>query len=122
MSEQNKHVVKRYFEELDHGKAHPVHMCTPDFVFHVAGFPSKGVDATKQFAAMFYTAMPDLTHPIEELIAEGDRVAFRGRYVGTHTGSSWACRRAVGASRPLASAFSESPMARSPSSGSLRIG
>jgi len=87
MSEQNKQVVRRYFEELDHGKAHPVHMCTPDFVFHVAGFPSMDVEATKQFAAMFYTAMPDLTHPVEELIAEGDKVAFRGRYVGTQTGA-----------------------------------
>jgi steroid delta-isomerase-like uncharacterized protein len=87
MSEQNKQVVRRYFEELDHGKAHPAHMCTPDFVLHVAGFPSMALEASKQFAATFYTAMPDLTHPIEELIAEGDKVAFRGRYVGTHTGA-----------------------------------
>jgi len=63
MSEQNKQVVRRYFEELDHGKAHPVHRCTPDFVFHVAGFPSMDVEATKRFASMFYTAMPDPTHP-----------------------------------------------------------
>ena len=87
MSEQNKQVVRRYFEELDHGKAHPAHMCTPDFVFHVAGFPSMDLEASKQFAATFYAAMPDLTHPIEELIAEGDKVAFRGRYLGTHTGA-----------------------------------
>ena len=87
MSEQNKQVVRRYFEELDHGKAHPAHICTPDFVFHIPGFPSMDLDASKQFAATFYTAMPDLTHPIEELIAEGDKVAFRGRYQGTHTGA-----------------------------------
>ena len=47
MSEQNKQVVRRYCEELDHGKVHPVHMCTPDFVFHVAGFPSMDVEATR---------------------------------------------------------------------------
>jgi steroid delta-isomerase-like uncharacterized protein len=86
MSEQSKQLVRRYFEELDRGKAAPVHLCTPDFALHVAGFPSMDVEATKQFAAMFYTALPDLTHPIEELIAEGDKVAFRGRYQGTHTG------------------------------------
>jgi steroid delta-isomerase-like uncharacterized protein len=86
MSEQNTQLVRRYFEELDRGKAAPLHLCTPDFAFHVAGFPSMDVEATRQFAAMFYTALPDLTHPLEELIAEGDNVAFRGRYEGTHTG------------------------------------
>ena len=86
MSEQNKQLVRRYFEELDRGKAAPVHLCTADFAFHVAGFPSMDVEATKRFAAMFYSALPDLTHPIDELIAEGDKVAFRGRYEGTHTG------------------------------------
>jgi len=85
MSQQNKQLVRRYFEELDRTKAAPVHLCTPDFAFHVAGFPSMDVEATKQFAAMFFTALPDLAHPFEELIAEGDKVAFRGRYEGTHT-------------------------------------
>ena len=87
MSEHNNQVVRRYFEELDHGKAHPAHICTPDFVFHAAGVPSMDVEATRQFAAMFYAAMSDLMHPVEELIAEGDKVAFRGSYVGTHTGA-----------------------------------
>jgi steroid delta-isomerase-like uncharacterized protein len=86
MSEENKQLVRRYFEELDRGKAAPVHLCTADFAFHVAGFQSMDVEATKRFAAMFYSALPDLTHPIDELIAEGDKVAFRGRYEGTHTG------------------------------------
>ena len=64
MSEQNKQLVRRYFEDLDRGKTAPVRLCTPDFAFHVAGFPSMDVEATTQFAAMFYTALPDLTHPI----------------------------------------------------------
>jgi len=44
------------------------------------------MEATKQFAAMFFNALPDLSHPLDELIAEGEKVAFRCRYEGTHTG------------------------------------
>ena len=35
---------------------------------------------------MFFNALPDLSHPLDELIAEGDKVALRCRYEGTHTG------------------------------------
>jgi predicted ester cyclase len=47
------------------------------------------LEATKQFAAMFFNALPDLSHPLDELIAEGEKVAFRCRYEGTHTGAEF---------------------------------
>jgi predicted ester cyclase len=85
MSDQNKRVVRRDFEELDRGRATPIDLCAAGFTFHVAGFPPMDLEATKRFAAMFFTGLPDLSHPLDELIAEGDRVAFRCRYEGTHT-------------------------------------
>src|ERR671910_2614793 len=85
MSEENKQVVRRYFEVLDHGRAHPVAMCTDDFMFHVTGFPPMDLQTSIQFAAVFFEGLPDLTHPLVELIAEGDKVAFRCQYQGTHT-------------------------------------
>jgi predicted ester cyclase len=41
-----------------------------------------GVEETKQFTKIFFDGLPDLTHPVVELIADGDKV---GRYEGTHT-------------------------------------
>src|SRR5262249_21514479 len=52
--------------------------------------------ATATFGATFFDAMPDLTHPIDELIAEGNKVAFRCRYQGTHTGADFMGVRASG--------------------------
>ncbi|GAA1881265.1 ester cyclase [Asanoa iriomotensis] len=86
MSEENKNIVRRYFEELDRCKATPEEWCTPDFAFHAAGFPTMDLAAVKQFTDGFFAGMADLRHPLEELIAEGDKVALRCRYEGTHTG------------------------------------
>ena len=89
MSEENKRVVRQYFAELDRRKATQVDLCAGGFTFYVAGFPAMDLEATKQFAAMFFNALPDLSHPLDELIAEGDKVAFRCRYEGTHTGAEF---------------------------------
>jgi hypothetical protein len=35
MSEENKRVVRRYFEELDRRKATPVDLCADRFTFYV---------------------------------------------------------------------------------------
>ena len=120
MSEENKRVVRRYFEELDRGRTTPVDLCAAGFTFHVAGFPPMDLEATKRFAAIFFTGLPDLSHPLDELIAEGDKVAFRCRYEGTHT-SDFMGVPASGdtTSRWSASVSCVSRTAKSPSSGSL---
>lgn len=89
MSEQNKQVVRRYFEELDRAKASPVDLIAPGFTFQAAGFPPMDLEGTEGFTGLFFSAFPDLTHPVDELIAEGDTVAFRCRYEGTHTGADF---------------------------------
>jgi hypothetical protein len=48
MSEENKRVVRRYFEELDRRKGTPVDLCADRFTFYVAGFPPMDLEATKQ--------------------------------------------------------------------------
>ena len=89
MSQQTKQVVRRYFEELDRTKASPVDVIAPGFTFQAAGFPAMDLEATEQFTQLFFGAFPDLTHPLDELIAEGDNVAFRCRNEGTHTGEDF---------------------------------
>ena len=89
MSDENKRVVRRYFEELDRTKASPVELCAPGYTFQAAGFPPMNLEAAQQFTELFFGAFPDLTHPVDELIDEGDKVAFRCRYEGTHTGADF---------------------------------
>lgn len=84
-ADNSKAVVRQYFEVLDGGREHPVSMCTDDFKFTVFGFPTIGLQESVAFAKTFFESIPDLRHPLDELIAEGDTVAFRYHYEGTHT-------------------------------------
>lgn len=43
-------------------------------------------DRTKQFYAAFWSAFPDLSAKIEEMVGEGDKVAIHVTNTGTHKG------------------------------------
>ncbi|MDQ7909870.1 ester cyclase [Phytohabitans sp. ZYX-F-186] len=87
MLEENKRIARAYFEALDAEKSPPASICTPDFVLHIAGNPDMDMATAKTFTKDLVAAVPDLSHPIVELVAEGDKVCYRGRYEGTQTGS-----------------------------------
>jgi SnoaL-like polyketide cyclase len=63
------------------------------------------LSALKDFTDSFFTGMPDLQHPLDELITEGDKVALRGRYAGTHTGGATAKRAAAAITPPPRSSY-----------------
>jgi predicted ester cyclase len=50
------------------------------------GFPP-GADGVKQFFEMFRTAFPDAAVAVDELVADGDRVAVATTLTGTHEGA-----------------------------------
>jgi steroid delta-isomerase-like uncharacterized protein len=57
-----------------------------NFVAHFPGHtPIHRIDAFRQFTSAFFTAFPDLTTTIEDLIADSDKVAVRQTWHGTHT-------------------------------------
>jgi predicted ester cyclase len=58
-----------------------------DFVSHnnPPGLPP-GVEGVKQFFTTFRDAFPDVSVEIDELVAEGDRVAVATTFTGTHEG------------------------------------
>jgi len=60
----------------------------PDCVVHITGVPEplRGVGQWKEFVAGLLRAFPDLHLTIEDQLVQGDRVAFRWRATGTHTG------------------------------------
>lgn len=60
----------------------------PDCVVHITGVaePLRGLGAWKELVAGLLRAFPDLHFTIEDQIVQEDRVAFRWRATGTHTG------------------------------------
>ena len=89
MSEQNKDLARRFYEEvLNRGDIDRVdELCTADIVDHEAppGTP-EGIEGVKMFARMMREGFPDLRVTVEDIVAEGDRVAARAQFTGTHQG------------------------------------
>jgi predicted ester cyclase len=59
----------------------------PGFVSHnnPPGFPP-GAEGVKRFFTMFRDAFPDVSVEIDEIVAEGERVAVATTFSGTHEG------------------------------------
>jgi steroid delta-isomerase-like uncharacterized protein len=90
-TEQNKTLVRRYWEEVwNNGNLAAVNqLIATDFDGHpLPGEPDvgRGPAGQKQLVGMYRTAFPDLRMTIEDLTAEGDRVAVRWTARGTQTG------------------------------------
>jgi predicted ester cyclase len=88
-SEDNKQLILEHSESfLQKRDAEAVRrQLAPDFRDHEMppGTPA-GPDGALQFRAILHTAFPDLRIKIEDIIAEGDRVAVRATWTGTHRG------------------------------------
>jgi steroid delta-isomerase-like uncharacterized protein len=91
MSAANKLVVTRWFEQVWNQKDESAidRMFHPDGKAH--GFPDPesvlaGPDAFKTVHRSFCGAFPDLRVHIEDMVAEGDRVAVRWKITMTHLG------------------------------------
>ena len=85
-TEENKDVVRRMFEESSKGKeAAMEELCAPDYVWHGPGvFGDMDLAGCKQGLTALWTAFPDMHVVEEDVIAEGDKVAYRGTMRGTH--------------------------------------
>ena len=90
-TEANKELVRRYQEahntnDLDALNA----IVAADLIAHnlMPGLPS-GLEGGKLVHQMAVSAFPDFHATIEDLIAEGDKVAARMIFRGTHTGGEF---------------------------------
>ena len=89
-TEHNKLVVRRYFEGDRGGRDNTAvwdEVCDRGLVVMGAGLPEavRGLDAVKQFTTGMHSAFSNFGLTVEDLIAEGDRVAARWIMRGTHT-------------------------------------
>ena len=86
----NKQLARDYFRAfLDRDEAWWRSHIAPEFVRHDPGLPFqvKGPDGVKQLADALHPGIQDMQLPIEDVIAEGDKVLVRLRVKGTHGGA-----------------------------------
>jgi steroid delta-isomerase-like uncharacterized protein len=88
--EENRALIQRFVEEVfNHGNLDDVDdIYAPDYVGHTAGSPEQtlGPEGVREFVELYRSAFPDLHTTIEDIVAEGDKVAYRWTAVGTHRG------------------------------------
>ena len=88
-AEVNKAIVRRFVEEVQNGDdlAALNALVAPGYVNHSAppGVPPDR-EGLRQLTALFRAAFPDGRMTIEDMVAEGDRVATRKTFRGTHRG------------------------------------
>jgi steroid delta-isomerase-like uncharacterized protein len=88
--EQNKAVVRRFYDEFLNGRNMAVadELIAPDCVFYMGGNPEpiRGPDGYRRTLAMLTTAFPDIQWTVEDMVAEDDKVAERPVGRGTHLG------------------------------------
>ena len=89
-AEENKRLILEHYDSfLNRQDADALReQLAQDFVDHEMppGMPP-GPEGAIRLRAMLHNAFPDLRIEIEDIVAEGDRVAVRARWTGTHRGS-----------------------------------
>ena len=88
-TEDNKALVRRFYEEGVHNPALFDELLAPTYVLHFAGSPQPiaGIEQAKQLMAVYTSAFPDLQTTTEDMVAEEDKVAIRNTWRGTHQGA-----------------------------------
>lgn len=93
MSEENKALVRRWFDEVwNKGNAEVIdELFDQDGIAHGLSDdpanPVRGPQDYRPFYAVFREAFPHLTIVVEDMIAEGDKVAARCSVHGKHEGA-----------------------------------
>jgi len=84
----NKALARRYVEEIVNQNKPEVadEIIAPEYVYHGRGPEGRGPEVVKEFVGTYRVAFPDIELTIEDMIAEGDRVAVRLSATGTNTG------------------------------------
>jgi len=84
-AEENKAIVRRYFEELwNKGDLSFIEECMGPDILHAWGHEDH--ESWRAAVSAWLTAFPDLHCHVDALVAEGDTVAAHTRFTATHRG------------------------------------
>ena len=88
-AKENKALARRLYERWNKDKATALavidELCATDFVLHrVGGEEIHGIKDFKKSMCEFFDAFPDNQFKIDDMFAEGDKVAIRCTVTATH--------------------------------------
>ncbi len=86
VEEQNKEIVRRYFELMDEGDYALLELLSEDYIAHFPFGDVKGREEIKQVVDAYRTAFLDISHFFSDFVAEGDKVVMRYGARGTQEG------------------------------------
>ena len=87
MTEQNKILVQRFYDEILNGRSLAVadEILSPDYIDHSAIAP--GLANFKTYLGMITSVFPDIKVTVEDLFTDGNKAAVRLTIHGTQLGS-----------------------------------
>ena len=88
-TEEIKALVHHLFEEWNKGKESFMavldELCATDIIYHSGGGQEiRGLKDFKKSMSEFYSAFPDNHVTLDDVVVEGDKVAIRYTWTGTH--------------------------------------
>jgi len=84
--EENKAIVRNFFKKGNSEGRTPVEICAPGFTAHIGTSPAMDLQGFQQYQLTYFASFSDTDITIEDMLAEDDKVAFRGVVRATHTG------------------------------------
>lgn len=86
-AEDNKKIIRRGFEAMNTKDLSVFEeIMAPSYVNHDMPAPAPGPEGFKQVVGAFFSAFPDMRITLEAQLGDGDLVANRGTFAGTHLG------------------------------------
>ena len=90
-AEDNKATFLRFVSELNKGNLGIINeICSPTFAFYSPSKPDwpHGLEGARKIITTAAAAIPDLQSTIEDIFAEGDKLAVRWTFRGTYQGEA----------------------------------
>jgi steroid delta-isomerase-like uncharacterized protein len=86
---ESRNVVERLYKAIsDHDLEEAARLAAPDSVLTApGGVTVKGAQAIKEYNKNWITAFPDAKIEVQEIFAQGNNVATKAQFVGTHNGT-----------------------------------
>jgi hypothetical protein len=111
-ADAHRAIVQRPFDEVwgQENLAVIDEVFAPEYIYYSAppGVPNRGPDNHSQLVEMLRSTFLDITNTLEEIIVEGDTVAFRNTLQGTNQGPFMAWSLLIGRSCKLRCTLSTS--------------
>ena len=85
IEEENKDLIRRFWNELSRGNLAIINECCADnFIRYAADGQEMDKEGYKNLCSQILTDMPDVQFTLEDIVAEGNRAAFRFTWAGTN--------------------------------------